>query len=98
MKPLDLAVRAAFLAEVRRRGVAAGEVWDCVKPSVDSGVPAAPQANGKKANENCGAAGRASALSLWQSPLSFGAAGTPPPYPLRRGGDAAALFAARRPR
>jgi hypothetical protein len=45
MKPLDLAVRAAFLAEVRRRGVAAGEVWDCVKQSVDSGVPAAPQAN-----------------------------------------------------
>ncbi len=31
MKPLDLAVRDAFLAEVRRRDVAAGEVWDCVK-------------------------------------------------------------------
>ncbi|HPD18002.1 MAG TPA: integron integrase [Planctomycetota bacterium] len=31
MKPLDQTVRDAFLAEARRRGVAAGEVWDYVK-------------------------------------------------------------------
>jgi len=31
MKPLDVTVRDAFLAEARRRGVAAGEAWDYVK-------------------------------------------------------------------
>ena len=31
MKPLDQAIRDAFLEGIRRRGVAAGEVWDYVK-------------------------------------------------------------------
>lgn len=31
MKPLDQALRDAFLDAARRQGVAAGEVWDCVK-------------------------------------------------------------------
>ena len=31
MEPLDQAIRDAFLEGIRRRGVAAGDVWDYVK-------------------------------------------------------------------
>ena len=53
MKPLDQAIRDAFLEGIRRRGVAAGDVWDYVNAANICSRPRGlrPAARGGKMNQ-----------------------------------------------
>ena len=53
MKPLDQAIRDAFLEGIRRRGVAAGDVWDYVNAANIRSRPRGlgPAARGGKMNQ-----------------------------------------------